>query len=124
MSLNNVERSASEELGLDTLMRQPAISETKNTLTTRIRWLLANMKDFVILGTDNKALIELLGDTCKIKKYKVHVTSFVLKTIYNTAGPKQAPIASRFASSWALSLGTTHRGEATKARSCGVEAHV
>jgi hypothetical protein len=124
MSLNNVERSASEELGLDTLMRQLAMSGTKNTLTTRIRWLVANKKDFVILGTDNKALIEVLGDICNIKKCKVHVISFVLKTIYNTAGPKQEPISSRFAGSWALSLGTTHRGEATEARSCGVEAHV
>jgi hypothetical protein len=57
-------------------------------LTTRIRWLVANKKDFTIPGTDNQVLIQLLGDACGIfKKNKVQGTSIVLKTIYNTSGP-------------------------------------
>jgi hypothetical protein len=52
--------------------------------------MVAN-KDFIIPGTDNKVLIQLLGDACGIfNKNKVHGTSTVLRTIYNTSGPKEA----------------------------------
>jgi hypothetical protein len=60
-------------------------------LTTRIRWLVANKKDFIIPGTDNKVLIQLLGDACGIfKNINVQGTSIVLKMIYNTSGLEQA----------------------------------
>jgi hypothetical protein len=80
-----------EELGVDTRVHQAAMSNAKKILTTRIHWLVANKKDFTIPGTDDKVLIQLLGDACGIfKKKKVHGTSIVLKTIYNTSGPEEA----------------------------------
>jgi hypothetical protein len=47
-------------------VHQAAMSDAKDFLTTRIRWLVANKKDFIIPGTDNKVLIQLLGDACGI----------------------------------------------------------
>jgi hypothetical protein len=71
-----------EEVGVDTRVHQAAMSDAQAILTTRICWLVANKKDFIISGTDNKLLIQLLGDTCGIfKKNKVQGTSIVLKTI-------------------------------------------
>jgi hypothetical protein len=50
-------------------------------LITRIRWLVANKKDFVFPGTDNNLLIQRLGDAYGIfKKSKAHGTSIVMKT--------------------------------------------
>jgi hypothetical protein len=37
-------------------------------LTTRIRWLVANKKDFTIPGIDNQLLIQLLCDASGIFK--------------------------------------------------------
>jgi hypothetical protein len=80
-----------EKLGVDTRVHQAAISVAKEILTTRIRWLVANKKDFTNLWTDNIVMIQLLGDACGIfKTNKVQRTSVLLKTIYNTSGPEQA----------------------------------
>jgi hypothetical protein len=46
-----------EKLGVDTRVHRAAMSDAKEILTTRIRWLLANKTDFAIPGTDNKVLI-------------------------------------------------------------------
>jgi hypothetical protein len=52
---------------------------------------VANKKDFIIPGVDNGVIIQLLRDACGIlEKSKVHGTSIVLKTIYNTPGQEQA----------------------------------
>jgi hypothetical protein len=76
-----------EELGVDTRLHHAAMSDAKVILTTRIRWLVANKTEFIISRTANKVPIELLGDACGIfKRSKVHGTSIMLKTIYNTSG--------------------------------------
>jgi hypothetical protein len=80
-----------EKLGVDTRMHQAAMSDAKEILTARIRWLVANKKGFTNLWTDNMVMIQLLSDACGIfKTNKVQGTSIVLKTIYNTSGPEQA----------------------------------
>jgi hypothetical protein len=75
------------DLGMDKRIPKAAMSDAKALLTSRIRWLVANGRDFVITGTDNKVQVQLLGDVCVIfKKNKVQGTSLVLKTIYNNFG--------------------------------------
>ena len=74
-------------LGLDKGIPKAAMSDAKALLTSRIRWLVANGRDFIIPGTDNQVQVQLLGDACGIfKKNKVQGTSLVLKTIYNNSG--------------------------------------
>jgi hypothetical protein len=51
-------------------------------VTSRIRWLVANGLEFIILGTDNLAQVELLGNACGIfKKNRLKGTSLVLETL-------------------------------------------
>jgi hypothetical protein len=58
------------------------MSDAKVLLTSRIRWLVANGRDFIILGTDNQVQVGLLGDACGIfKNNKVRGTSLVLKIV-------------------------------------------
>jgi hypothetical protein len=74
-------------LGVEKGISKAAMSDAKVLLTSRIRWLVQNGRDFIIPGTDNQVQIELLGDACGIyKKNKVQGTSLVLKTIYNNSG--------------------------------------
>ena len=129
-----------EELGVDTRVHQAAMSDAKKILTTRIRWLVANKKDFTIPGTDNQVLIQLLGDACGIfKKNKVQGTSIVLKTIYNTSGPEQASTVDEILHHCGVNSVENctlsgfffgrrqvqaHRGEAPDASSGGFGAHV
>jgi hypothetical protein len=126
-----------EELGVDTLVNQAAMSDSKKILTTHIRWLMANKKDFTIQYTD-KVLIQLLGDACGIfKKNKVQGTSIVLKTIHNTSGLEQASTDDEILHQCGVNsvkkrtlLGffggqvQAYRGEAPDSRSGGVGAHV
>jgi hypothetical protein len=80
-----------EELGVDTRPDHVEMSDAKVILTARTRWLVASKKEFIISRTASKVPIELLGDACGIvKRSKVHGTSIILKTIYNTSGPKPA----------------------------------
>jgi hypothetical protein len=55
-----------KELGVDARVEHAAMSDAKVILITRIRRLVANKKDFIIPGTNNMVLIQLLGDACGI----------------------------------------------------------